>query len=64
MDIGGFSNELWVALWDFLSVDELCFATVEPILELVGEGWLDPSFYPWCSSNSLLCSLFRLVAGY
>ena len=64
MELEGLSNELWVALWDLLSVDELCFAAVEPVLELVGEGWIDQSLYPWFSSNSLLCSLLRLVAGY
>ena len=63
MDMESLGNELWVALWDLLSVDELCCAAVEPVLELVGEGWLDQSSYPWYSSNSLFCSLFRLVAG-
>ena len=52
------SEWLWVALWDFLlSVDELCLSATGPILELVGEGWLDQSFY-------LLFSLLRLLAGY
>ena len=40
MDLENISSELWVALWDVLSVDELCFATVEPILKRVGQGWL------------------------
>ena len=55
---------LQVTLWDVLSVDEWCFSLVEPILEWFGEGWVDQSAYPWFSSNSLLFSILRLVAGY
>ena len=64
MEVDGISEWLWGALWDFLSVVELCFSTTEPILGVFGEGWLDQSFYPWFSSNSLLFSLLRLLAGY
>ena len=64
MDLEGISNELWVALWDVLSVDGLCFATVEPIFKRVGQGWLQQSLYPWFSARSLLFSLLRLAAGY
>ena len=64
MDFDSLSNELWVALWDVLSVDELCFATVEPILKWVGQGWLQQSIYPWFSARSLLFSVLRLAAGY
>ena len=54
---------MWVALWDLLSLKELCFAAVEPVLEIVSEGWVHQSWYPWFSSNSLFCSVLRLVAG-
>ena len=58
------SNELWVALWDVLSVDKLCFATVEPIVKWVGQGWLQQSLYPWWSARSLFFAVLRLVSGH
>ena len=63
MGLESLSNEVWVALWDLISLDELCFAVVEPVLEIVGEGWVHQSWYPWFSSNSLFCFVLRLVAG-
>ena len=33
MEVENISNELWVALWDVVSVDELGFATLEQVLK-------------------------------
>ena len=64
MEVENISNELWVALWDVLSVDELCFAIVEPVLKWVGQGWLEQPLYPWFSARSLLFAVLGLATGY
>ena len=64
MEVENISNELWVALWDVVSVDELGFATLEQVLKWVGQGWLQQPLYPWCSARSLFFAVLRLVAGY
>ena len=64
MEVENISNELWVALWDVVSVDELAFATLEPVLKWVGQGWLQQPLYPWWSARSLFFAVLRLVSGH
>ena len=46
MELESLSDELWVFLWDLASWDELCFAAVEPVLAIVGEGKVHQTWYP------------------